>query len=142
MNVVFTIHHHVGEKPWYQVYHGRVLKMSGTNLFDVPSGLERLVYEKMSKKEKSIIHVGDIPKFVPTINNIDPVGDCRITKVQVYTQVKGEDEGFDVVINDDHFSSGNCLLDVLSETECGVYSGTEIYKLVPGYVEEPETVKV
>lgn len=138
MKVVFTIHHHVGEKPWYQVYHGRVLKMSGTNLLDVPPGLEKLVYEKMSKKDKSIVDY--VPKFVPTINEIDPVGDWKTTTIDVYTKVEGEDEWYDVEVNGKSFGMGNCLFDVLDTTESGTFWGTEIYKLVPGYVEEPETV--
>ena len=128
MKVVFTIHHHTGDNPWYKVYQGRVLKMSGTRLLDVPEGLQRLVYEKLSKKEKSVIdEVEDVPKFVPTISDIDPVGDYRVTTIGVYTNIDGgDDEWFGVDVNGKTFGMGNCLLDVFDTVECGVIDGTEI----------------
>ena len=138
MKVVFTIHHHVGEKPWYRVYQGTVLKMSGTRLLDVPEGLQRLVYEKMSKKEKSVVHeYEDVPQFVPTINEIDIVGEFRITTVDVYVKVNSEDvwsEWYDVEINGESFGMGNCLLDVFDTVECGVIDGTDI----PWYPRTPQ----
>ena len=140
MKVVFTIHYHVGEKPWYRVFQGTVLKMSGTRLLDVPEGLQRLVYEKMSKKEKSVVHeYEDVPRFVPTVNEIDIVGEFRITTVSVYVKVNSEDvwsEWYDVEINGESFGMGNCLLDVFDTVECGVINGTDI----PWYPEMSTTI--
>jgi len=135
MKVVFTIHYHVGEKPWYRVFQGTVLKMSGTRLLDVPEGLQRLVYEKMSKKEKSLIdEVDSVPSIVPTISDIDIIGEFRITTVDVYTNVTGNKESFGVDINTHSFGMGNCLLDVFDTVEQGVIYGTEI----PWYPESQQ----
>lgn len=127
MNVLFTINHHDGERPWYRVYQGTtvpVLKMSGNRLLDVPEGLQRLVYNKMTKKEKSIIdEVDSVPRFVPTISDIDIIGEFRITTVKVYTNVTNHEEDFDVYINENSFGSGNCLLDVFDAVEQGVITG-------------------
>jgi hypothetical protein len=127
MKVLFTINHHNGEKPWYQVYQGNVLKMSGNRLLDVPEGLQRLVYNKMTKTEKSLIdEVDSVPSIVPTISDIDIIGEFRITTVDVYTNVTGNKEWFDVDINGDSFGMGNCLLDVFDTVEAAVFSGTDI----------------
>jgi hypothetical protein len=81
----------------------------------------------MTKTEKSLIdEVESVPSIVPTISNIDIVGEFRITTVDVYTNVTGEKEWFDVDINDDSFGMGNCLLDVFDTVEQGVIYGTEI----------------
>jgi hypothetical protein len=138
MKVVYTIHHHNGDKPWYQVYQGRVLKMSGTRLLDVPEGLQRLVYDKLSKKEKSIIEeIDSVPPFVPTVNEIDPVGEWKTTTVEVYTRLKDDEEWFDVEINGKSFGMGNCLLDVFDTVEVGIIDNTDI----PWYPEMSTSIR-